>query len=110
MATRYDIGTASNPVWAGTTISITFTLQPTQSTAGWNTLVTFKRQRSDNAPIITYAPTVVTTGVWTIVMSRADTSLFAAPGTYTYDFERTDAGFEAVLTYGSIQFDRKVAG
>lgn len=108
MATRFDVGTVTNPVFAGTTISITFTLSPTATTTGWNTQVTFKKQRTDNAPIITYTPSQSSVGIWTIVMAEADTSLFASPGTYVYDFERTDVGFKAVLTYGFIQFDQKV--
>lgn len=107
MATRFDIGSAADPVWIGTTIAVTFTLKPTQSTVGWTTRVTFKRNRADNTAVKTYTPTPVVDGIWTIVMTEADTSLFG-PGTYAYDLERIDSGNVAVLTYGYIQFDRKV--
>lgn len=108
MATQFDIGTVANPVYAGTTISITFTLQPTQTTTGWNTQVTFKKLRSDSTAILVLLPALVSTGIWTVVLTAAQTALFSVPGTYQYDFERIDVGFEAVLTTGAFQIDRKV--
>ena len=108
MAVRYDIGSQTDPVWSGTAVSITWTLTPTQNTAGWTTLVTFKRTASDNSAIKTYSPGGSNNGVWTITMTRADTLLFAQPGTYVYSLERVDTGQEAVLTYGNFQVDRKV--
>ena len=41
-------------------------------------------------------------------LTAAQTALFSVPGTYQYDFERTDVGFEAVLTYGATQIAQKV--
>ena len=108
MATQFDIGTVANPVWSGTTISVTFTLIPTQNTSGWNTQVTWKKLRSDTTPILVLTPTPVSTGIWTVVLTAAQTALFSVPGTYQYDFERTDVGFEAVLTYGATQIAQKV--
>lgn len=113
MAIRFDIGTdpVRGPVFAGTVLQVTFTLNDaTMDTAGWTTRVTFKQQPSDNAAIVTYTPNQTQTkpGTWTFTMTKADTLLFSVPGTYQYDFERIDNGSEAVLTYGQFLIARKV--
>lgn len=112
MAQRQDLTNDGNgnPFYIGTSLTITFRMIPVTNIFGWTTYVTFKRNITDTTYIKQYTPTTVdvTTGIVSITMSAADTQLFAAPGTYQYDWERTDSGAEAVMTIGTIQFAQKV--
>lgn len=118
MAQRFDIGSgnpASSPVFIGTDITLQFSMTTATNVSGWTVVLTFKKNASDNTPIKQYSTatgglsiTDGANGVWSAPMSRADTLLFAPPGTYVYDLERTDNGSATVLSYGFFQTDRKV--
>ncbi len=116
MAINFDIGSinpaSGGPVWAGTAITLVFSLtnspQTMPDTSTWTVMLTFKKSRYDNSVIKQYMVPSSSTGTWTQPMTRADTLLFSVPGTYEYDFERVDVGSEAVLTWGKFQIDRKV--
>ena len=81
-----------------------------QNVTGWAVSFMLKRKRTDtdaNALITkTTADDVALTtpgsGVITVSIADDDTSDLRAD-TYWYEIKRTDAGFETVLTYGSVE-------
>lgn len=114
MAEQTNIGSPTQPVFSGTAIVLQFSMTPVTNVTGWSVLLSFKHTVNDTIFIKQYTVgtgivvTDVVNGVWSVPMSRADTLLFAAPGTYVYSFERTDNGAETVLAYGKFQVDKKV--
>lgn len=95
-------------MWRGATTTVEFAVQNADGTptnvAGWTAVLTLRVHNSDPDPAaLSQAGAIFgapTDGIFHITISKA-ASLGVAAGRYAFTFERSNAGNEDVLTYGT---------
>lgn len=97
-------------VYRGERVSVTFTMTPAESIAGW-TLVFTVAAAFDQAPpkLLTVTPTIVDgpNGVLRVDLTAAQTAGLAV-GHYAFDLWRTNPGSEEVLALGAFLVEPNV--
>jgi hypothetical protein len=107
MAENQDI-----PILRGTAPRFRFRLTTPEPVTGWTTLLVIRPTLTANAVVskagaianATDVPNAEQTGVFDVTLSAAETTSLTGR-TYHYSFRRTDAGFEDVLAYGTLNVE-----
>lgn len=115
MAAKATIG-ASDNLFVGEDKSLVFTVVDTAGVAvnitGWTLSWTLKRRATDAAALITkttggggIALTTPVSGICTVTIEDTDTDPLG-PLSGVHELKRTNAGSEAVLSYGTLELKR----
>jgi len=91
-------------LWANTTSRLRFTVEPPENVTGWNTRFAMHPTTANTPTLIVNGSIYNTnTGIFDVVVTPQDLANLAFKH-YTFTFRRTDAGFETVLTSGTIHY------
>jgi len=90
-------------IWRGETLSVTWTMAPVEDVTGWLFLMTFSKQPDSSQKVLQVAPAVsdAPAGKFAVILSSAQTALLA-PGRYSWDVWRNNAGQERLLAFGVV--------
>lgn len=102
-------------IWRGTAPTLVFTLTtvPDGGVAGWTTSFTMRLKDTSADPVYFQKAGSISDaalGVFHVALTKAETLALAVRG-YQFSFERTDAGFEDLLSIGhvTVRYDVKNA-
>ena len=90
--------------YKGEAVTLALVMSPVVEIGGWTVVLTVRRQPTDVAAVLSVAGTVTDgpNGAFQVVLTHAQTGTTLTTGTYFYDIQRTNAGFETVLSLGKI--------
>jgi hypothetical protein len=98
-------------VYKGETVTLNFTMTPVVDITGWSIVFTLKKNQTDAAALVTVNATITSgvNGTFAVKLTGGiGGQTFRRADTYQYDVQRTDAGFEAVLSIGAFAILQEV--